>query len=53
MGQSKSFCETLIINNLYHILMLSISELSVSFGGVKALNLSKFELNDKELRVIM
>ncbi|OAV67325.1 ABC transporter ATP-binding protein [Bacteroidales bacterium Barb6XT] len=33
--------------------MLSISELSVSFGGVKALNLSKFELNDKELRVII
>ncbi|MDR1381991.1 MAG: urea ABC transporter ATP-binding protein UrtD [Tannerella sp.] len=33
--------------------MLSISNLSVSFGGVQALNLSRFELKEKELRVII
>ena len=34
-------------------IMLSISNLNVSFGGVQALNLTHFELKDKELRVII
>jgi urea transport system ATP-binding protein len=33
--------------------MLSISNLNVSFGGVKALNLNSFELKEKELRVVI
>ncbi|MDR2691762.1 MAG: urea ABC transporter ATP-binding protein UrtD [Dysgonamonadaceae bacterium] len=33
--------------------MLKISNLNVSFGGVQALNLNEFHLNEKELRVII
>lgn len=33
--------------------MLSISNLNVSFGGVQALNLDKFDLSENELRVII
>ena len=33
--------------------MLSISNLNVSFGGVKALNLDRFHLGERELRVII
>lgn len=33
--------------------MLSISNLNVSFGGVQALNLNKFDLKENELRVII
>lgn len=33
--------------------MLNISNLNVSFGGVQALNLDEFHLNEKELRVII
>lgn len=34
-------------------MLLNVKDLSVSFGGVHALNLSHFELRDKELRVII
>ncbi|WP_439583795.1 urea ABC transporter ATP-binding protein UrtD [Dyadobacter bucti] len=34
-------------------MLLSVQDLSVSFGGVHALNLSHFTLRDKELRVII
>ena len=34
-------------------MLLNVKQLSVSFGGVHALNLSHFELQDKELRVII
>jgi urea transport system ATP-binding protein len=33
--------------------MLSVSNLNVSFGGVQALNLGRFTVGDKELRVII
>jgi len=34
-------------------MLLAVKDLSVSFGGVHALNLSHFNLRDKELRVII
>ncbi|MCE7042670.1 urea ABC transporter ATP-binding protein UrtD [Dyadobacter sp. CY312] len=34
-------------------MLLTVKQLSVSFGGVHALNLSHFNLRDKELRVII
>lgn len=34
-------------------MLLAVKDLSVSFGGVHALNLSQFNLRDKELRVII
>ncbi|MCC8153287.1 MAG: urea ABC transporter ATP-binding protein UrtD [Tannerellaceae bacterium] len=33
--------------------MLTVQNLNVSFGGVKALNVDKFEIGDKELRVVI
>ena len=34
-------------------MLLSVNNLSVSFGGLQALNLSHFHLEDKELRVVI
>jgi len=34
-------------------MLLSVNNLSVSFGGLQALNLSHFQLEDKELRVVI
>ncbi|WP_298733075.1 urea ABC transporter ATP-binding protein UrtD [uncultured Chitinophaga sp.] len=34
-------------------MLLEVNNLSVSFGGVQALNLSHFQLEDKELRVVI
>ncbi|HEY0610956.1 MAG TPA: urea ABC transporter ATP-binding protein UrtD [Chitinophaga sp.] len=34
-------------------MLLEVNNLSVSFGGIQALNLSQFHLEDKELRVVI
>lgn len=34
-------------------MLLEVNNLSVSFGGIQALNLSRFHLEDKELRVVI